>query len=301
MPATANRLDAIATSKPTTISLDAGLDAAATLMDDHGFRHLPVVHKKRLCGMISERDLLQALGDFHGRPDHRSKFRPDIAKVSDVMSTPVVALEATASVSDAARVLASRKFGAVPIADRRGRPSAIVTETDLLALYSELTSQAERVDEFVVGRMRTELTTVSPDDPTSIAVSLFFQHQHRHLPVVADDALVGMISDRDVRRTVGESCSPEHALRQPIREVMSKAPVTAKPDFTMHEAANMMHRLKLGALPVVEGPELLGIVTVTDVLIHLAEICGGARLGGVPALRCGFHDGDATVDPIVIA
>jgi CBS domain-containing protein len=217
------------------------------------------------------------------------------------MSTPVVALDATASVSDAARVLASRKFGAVPIADGRGRPTAIVTEIDLLAHYGGLTSHADRADEFIVGRMQTELVTVSPDEPTSNAVSLFFQHQLRHLPVVADDVLVGMISDRDVRRTVGESCSPEHALRQPIAEIMSRTPVTAKPDFTMHEAAAMLQRLKLGALPVLEGPELLGIITVTDVLTHLAELCGGARLGGVPALRCGLHDGEATIDPIVIA
>lgn len=296
MPAATAGLDAIATPRPITVEPDNALAAAAKLMDEKGFRHLPVVHQKRLCGMVSERDLLQALGDFHGRSDHSSKWRPDVAHVKDVMSTPVFALERNAGVSDAARVLASRKFGAIPIADNRGRPQAIVTESDLLEYYAQIRRDAGVDTDYLVGRLQDELITVSADDPVATAVSHFFQRNMRHLPVIADDALVGLISDRDVRRVVGDSCSPEHALQRPIREVMSQKPITARPDFTLHEAAAMMHQLKVSALPVIEGPELLGIVTVTDVLKHLAEVTGGERLGSVHVMRCSLRDGSVIVE-----
>lgn len=301
MPSLAISLDAVASAGPITVEPAASLSAAAHLMDDHGFRHLPVVYRKRLCGMVSERDLLQALGDFHGRIDHQSRWRPDVAAVSDVMSTPVFALEASASLSDAARIMSSKKIGAIPIADGRGRPTAIVTETDLLAYCASLRNDVNRVAEFIAGSMQTELVTIGADEKTAAAVSTFFQRHLRHLPVIEDDALVGLISDRDVRRIVGESVSPEHALQRPVRQVMSPKPVTARPDFSIHDAADMMHQLKLSALPVMEGPELLGIITITDILRHLAEVSGGVRLGGVPALRCSLRDGEVQVEPVSLS
>jgi acetoin utilization protein AcuB len=102
----------------------------------------------------------------------------------------------------------------------------------------------------------------------------------RHLPVVdADGALVGIVTDRDLRQVVFAPSIQERlggsvdALKDlTIRDVMTWSVVTARPDMSIREAASVLHERKIGALPVVERGRVVGMLTERDVLRAFATI-----------------------------
>jgi acetoin utilization protein AcuB len=95
-------------------------------------------------------------------------------------------------------------------------------------------------------------------------------HRFRHLPVVEDGRLVGILSDRDLRPVL---LSPGLA-RARVRELMSEDLTTVGPDAPLEEAASLLVVKKIGCLPVVAQGRLVGIVTETDLLAVLVELLG---------------------------
>ena len=114
--------------------------------------------------------------------------------------------------------------------------------------------------------MRRQLVTVTPDTPLSEARHLLAEHRIRRLPVIAGRRLVGIVSDRDVR-----SASASHD-RTPVAQIMTRNVVTATSQMRADEAARIMLDGRFGGLPVVDGGELTGIVTETDLLRALIDV-----------------------------
>jgi len=91
----------------------------------------------------------------------------------------------------------------------------------------------------------------------------------RHLPVVDDGVLVGMVSDRDVRGLASDVLSGNELseqLARSVSEVMSSDVVTVDPETEIGEAIDLMIEHKIGALPVVSDTQLVGILSYVDVL-----------------------------------
>jgi CBS domain-containing protein len=110
--------------------------------------------------------------------------------------------------------------------------------------------------------MRPHVSTVRPDDTLSLAAQTMLWLDARHLPVMLDGELVGVISDRDILR----HRSGWHGMDAKVAEAMSTPPQFAHPDDPMIEAAERMAARKVGCLPVVDRGELIGLVTTTDLL-----------------------------------
>ncbi len=114
--------------------------------------------------------------------------------------------------------------------------------------------------------MSRQLVTVTPDTPLSEARHLLAEHRIRRLPVIAGRRLVGIVSDRDVR-----SASASHD-RTPVAQIMTRNVVTVTSQMRVDEAARIMLDGRFGGLPVVDGGELTGIVTETDLLRALIDV-----------------------------
>ena len=142
---------------------------------------------------------------------------------------------------------------------------------------------------FVKTRMTANPFTVTPDDTVPDALALMEKHNVRHLPVVDQGRVVGVLSSRDI---AAAKPSPVTSLstaeityllgKLKIAKVMTRDPVTISPDSLLEEAATAMRDHKVEILPVVENGELVGVITESNILDAFIEILGfrdhGTRL-----------------------
>ncbi len=121
------RMKDVMTAGPFTIETDQPLSLAASLMDRHAIRHLPVVRGSELMGVLSERDLwlLRAMA---GMP-------ADNCSVSQAMAAPAFTVDAEHPVVEAAREMADQKYGCA-IVTSMGKVVGIATAVDLLRALS---------------------------------------------------------------------------------------------------------------------------------------------------------------------
>lgn len=98
-------------------------------------------------------------------------------------------------------------------------------------------------------------------------------HDVRHLPVMREGVVVGVISDRDLRLASG--LSAQHKIQISAGDLMTTDPITVRVDTPLDEVAIEMADRKIGSVIVIdEDGELFGIFTLTDALDALIEISG---------------------------
>lgn len=119
--------------------------------------------------------------------------------------------------------------------------------------------------------MSKDVITVSESASLEDAAMLMKEHDIRHLPVVRKGRLVGLVTERDVRGALFPSLIEEIT----VKDLMTSKPVTVSPDTLIEDAARVIYQRKIGCLPVVdEDHEVVGIVTVADMLAALIELMG---------------------------
>jgi len=128
--------------------------------------------------------------------------------------------------------------------------------------------------------MSRELITVEPQDSVEEAVKLLRRRGVRHLLVMKKGRLLGIISDRDIKRALDPRKTRKklmdigglYFLLEPIlvEEIMTRDPVVITPDASAGHAAFILVGRRFGALPVVESGRTVGIVTETDLLRYFA-------------------------------
>ena len=121
--------------------------------------------------------------------------------------------------------------------------------------------------------MSTDLFTVKPDDLIDLAASVMDWRHIRHVPVEDDEGrLVGLVTHRGVLRILSNGNRTRDGITRTVREVMIADPVTVSPSTSSLEAMEVMRRNRVGCLPVVEGNQLVGIVTSYDFLEASANL-----------------------------
>ncbi|MBI3466195.1 MAG: CBS domain-containing protein [Planctomycetes bacterium] len=129
--------------------------------------------------------------------------------------------------------------------------------------------------------MHRDLITVAPQDSVEEAVKLLRRRGVRHLLVMKNNRLVGIISDRDIKRAMDPRQTKKklmgigglYFLLEPIlvEEIMTPNPMTVGPSTSASHAAYIMVERRFGALPVLDNGRTVGIVTETDLLRYFAE------------------------------
>jgi IMP dehydrogenase len=117
-------------------------------------------------------------------------------------------------------------------------------------------AEVETVKKYESG-MITDPVTVHPEQRIGEALAIMNRHRISGLPVVADDRLVGILTNRDLRF--------ERRLDKPVRDVMTTRVITARPGITLDEAKEILQANRIEKLPLVdERDRLRGLITVKD-------------------------------------
>lgn len=138
--------------------------------------------------------------------------------------------------------------------------------------------------------MTRKVVAISPAMPIADVHTLMEQRNIRHFPIMEpvlkdggkigeSERLVGIVSDRDIRIVGGpHPAAPEAvSLSSPVGEIMIRDVLTAHPLDPIEESARVLREHKIGAMPVLEGDELVGIVTAIDFLDALVAMTGVNR------------------------
>jgi acetoin utilization protein AcuB len=121
-------------------------------------------------------------------------------------------------------------------------------------------------------RMTTPVITARPETETSAALKLMYVHKVRRLPVVDErGGLTGIVTQRTLY---------EHGkAATPVGQLMTATPYTIAPQTPIVEAAAKMRTLGVGALPVVDHGQLVGIITESDIFDSFLDVLGARRVG----------------------
>jgi CBS domain-containing protein len=127
--------------------------------------------------------------------------------------------------------------------------------------------------------MQHEVVTLEVTDTLDLADDIMRLGRIRHLPIVSHGTVVGILSQRDLFRAAASSllqferrAAQDWLARIPVAAVMTPTVVEVAPDASIRTAVRLMLERKIGCLPVVEHGQLLGLLSETDCLRHLAHV-----------------------------
>jgi CBS domain-containing protein len=280
------KIGSIAIHSVVSVRPTDSLDKAISLMEEHNIRHLPVTSGGRVEGMISDRDLLLAVGWKLSSQRHVCGAQTAVVgpmQVAEIMSKPVFTMTPNDSIPAAARMLVDKNISAVVVA-KDDKVLGIASKVDLLSHVRDLAEFEPLLNVMqnpVEKHMRVQVVSVHPDDSLEhVAVTMQEQHVH-HLPIVDGDRVFGMVSDRDLRRIIGEERIEEEQFDRPIDPYLAPTPIrnlipdrviTIAPSRSLFDASDIMANHRIGSLPVTRQDHMIGIITDTDIIRVIAKM-----------------------------
>ena len=267
----------VARSPVVTVAPSTPIIDVIRIMTKEGFRRLPVINpaNRELEGIVAARDIVDYLGG--GRKfeivetKYDGNFFPAVyAPVETIMSKKAVSIRTTGRIGQATNLMIKRGVGGIPVVDRKKRVWAIVTERDLLHLFSKKLTGKK-----IAETMSKDVAAVSPDTTLKVASRKMIREGFRRLPILKNEKLTGIITVRDIVRFFGtgevyrslKSGAIGPVLDTLVHRIGSRGLVTVAADLDIAEAARLMIRRGVGALPVLdEKKRIVGIITERDLL-----------------------------------
>ena len=136
--------------------------------------------------------------------------------------------------------------------------------------HQTVTSPAQSPGNFcTVGEIMTAaVRTLTPDRPIADAVAIFNEYGCRHMPVVSDNRLVGVLSDRDALRAMAQG----KGTAVDVGSIMTRGGITVTTKTAITDAIELVVFHRINCLPVADNGTLRGLVTTTDLLQALHQL-----------------------------
>ena len=264
----------VAKSPVIVVSPTTRIYDAIEIMAKRGFRRLPVADAgtRHLEGIITATDIVDYLGGGKKFEIVQRKFGGNLFKainepVRIIMTREVVSISTLAKISEGIGTLKKANLGGLPVVDANKSVRAIITERDIMNLFSNRIS-AVPVAQLMSEKVVTALpkTTIFETEKTMIAKGF------RRLPIVSDGKVMGILTTMDIIRFFGlgkvfrylRSGTIIQVLNTPALEIATRQVSIIAPDTDVGKAAKVMREKDIGALPVVKNEKLVGIITERD-------------------------------------
>jgi CBS domain-containing protein len=267
-------IGALMNQAPRMIAPDDPLDLAEAVMRGTHARHWPVVRDRSLVGVLSLRDLLAAQAPAGAACIGRA----DQLRAYHIMSTASIVARPGDELVAVAEIMSRHHLSTLPVV-RDEELLGVVTIDHLVEEAVLLLRDEERELGVapIVARLMTyaPLYTIQLLERADVAQAIMQRFQVRHLPVLRDQQLVGMLSDRDLLGALRSSLDPASAIL--VGEVMTQGLETATTDADAAEAGAVLIDRRIGALPVLRQDRLAGILTKGDFLRYLVAMAPSTR------------------------
>lgn len=265
----------VVTAPPTTTII-----SAIKTMTSYGFGRLPIADagSKRLIGFVTGVDVVDFLGGGI-RHNLLNKYGGNIlaainAEIREIMSPRIIYIKEKASIEDALKLMHEKNVGGLPIVDDDTKIRALVTEHDFTSLIAGVNTGLS-VKEFMSPNVVTIGSKTTIEKTTKIMVQ---SGGFRKLPVTQDSVLMGMVTASDIMRYLGSGEAFKKVVTgdinelmcQPINNLAHRDLVSTETEADLGETAQIMIDRGVGALPVMDGGSLAGIITKRDFIKALA-------------------------------
>jgi len=281
----APRISSYMTTNVEVVTPSDSLAHARKLMLRRGINRLVVVDEEdttRPIGVLTITDIVEALaGKLSQRP-------VETITIGEVYTPDPVVIEATKSIKTAASLMLKHKVGGLPVVGSDGRLVGIITRADITRAFAERYRGSYRVSDI----MRTEFTKAYRGHSIYHVARLLLADPAGKVVVVEEDKPVGIIAKRDLafasippheRGARFYKIKAIHRYRDrviglkiytvPIAEdIMTPNPITVPLEMDASEAASIMVKENIGALPVVdEAGYIKGVLTKIEILEAVAR------------------------------
>ena len=249
----------VMTTEVITVDKDVDLNHVLTLMKKHDITKIPVLEEKQLVGVVTDNIIAYKLGSIRKKGVPASRLH-----ASSVTDKNIECISSDTEVRTILKKVGKPGPTMLCITDNK-HLLGVVTKADLL----HMVKSKKPVREI----MNKKILTVSPEDRIIHARRIMVDEKIARLPVVDKGKLVGMISDNELAfafANVKKSISlgrQKHRLDEFLVKDAMKAPaVWTQPNTTAKQAAEIMLKYNVGALPIIENDKIIGIISRTDLL-----------------------------------
>ncbi len=264
----------IAKTKVIMVAPTTRIYEAIKVMAKERFRRLPIANPstKRLEGIVTATDMIDYLGGGKRFELIQQKFSGNFFTAMNeaiklLMTQKPASIRSNAKVEDAIRKMKQEKVGGLPIVDENGVIQGIITERDIVNLFSDMISGAT-----VSQLMSERIITALPKSTIFEAEKTMTSQGFRRLPIATEGKLVGIITAMDILRFFGtgevfkrlQSGMITQVLSTPALDIASKEVATIDPNEDVGQAAKIMKEKNIGAIPVVQKQKLVGMLTERD-------------------------------------
>ena len=172
-------------------------------------------------------------------------------------------LNKKASVDDVVEIILERHHSAIPIIDDNNKVIGIITERDILPRIENLGVTAGEV-------MHKNIITSSRGMVLGDVSKIMVRSRKRRLPVIENDRLIGIITVFDVLRFLGrgefKGALADDVLSERVENIMTTDIKSITPEQDISDVVKLANETGFGGFPVVENNELVGIITISDII-----------------------------------
>ena len=249
----------IMTEKIISVDKDIDLKHVLDLMKKHHITKIPVLENKKLVGIITDNNIVLKLGSIRKKGVPASRLH-----ASSVTDKKIERIKSDTKIEKILKKVGEPGPTMLTVTEDDNL-IGVVTKADLLPLVDS----KKQINEI----MQKQIHTVSPDDRVVHARRKMIDENIARIPVVDNGNLIGMISDTEIMfalASVKRNFSTGHQKHQLdellVSDIMKKPAIWAETEISIVEAAKIMIDKHIGALPLMQGDTLAGIVTRTDII-----------------------------------
>jgi CBS domain-containing protein len=249
----------IMTTKIIAVDKDDSLKRVLDLMKKHNITKIPVLEEKKFFGLVTDNVIAYKLGSIRKRGITASRLH-----ASSVTEKDVMIVRPEEEVKNILKSVGEPGPTMLPVVVE-GKLVGVVTKADLLPLVKNK-NQLHSI-------MQKKVHTVNVDDRVVHARHIMITENIARLPVLEEKKLVGIISDIEIayafatlKKAFSLGRQKHHLEELLVKDVMRSPVVWSNPSMSIYDAAQLMLKENIGALPLIENDKLVGMVTRTDLL-----------------------------------